>query len=458
MTDIPLIRPKGQRVPHSDAVVSVTLAFAPYETVLPVAVGAFRAAQGHSLLEDVHDRKECVMLRLREKEQQANVFHLYAGTILAPKTAPGITVIEDWFGPDRNALGHLLPETRFFSIFSLWEKATEEQHCYTLRQGPEILRHVSLDRNMTKSGWTWEEEGEVQPWEDADRLSARALSKRCDRPLLFRYAETLGCDLQAVLGSARCVTEAKLVRAIGHWDTTPDSQPTSVGEEYRKAAIDAGFGGSDTYEDFEEQKRVAEEAQAGYAEELETAARINRSRTAKGLMKVMLETAPDPADRWSGHRRVSNWRLAIRRAYRAFPDDPNLPELETRALRETKGNPGSLTESELARTKAEALRSKDMTRHVAAYRKVIDTAASTGDLLEGCLMFMGALGARFEMQFRLNALMEFLRAAIKRDLRSEACDTIARFHDSLQRKAGQIAKDQTGDGARTLENARRRVT
>lgn len=455
MTQIPLTRTKGKRVPHDDALVSVTLVFAPFDAVLPATVGTFRATYGHAMLEDADDRKDIVMRRLQDAETQPNVLHFQSGTILEPSDAPHISVIEDWCGPDPDALGHVLPETTLISFFTVWEKATVEQHSYTVRRGPEVIRHVSLDRNMTKRGWTWTETGDPHPWEDPDRLTARALSKRCDRALIFEYARALGCDLQAILG-ARRVTRARLVRAISDWDTTPDLEPTGMGEDARRAATRAGFGGTDTHEDFEDQKRIAGEAQQAFADQTDRTARINRARSPKALAQILTDAAFCPDDDWAGHIRVMTWRSALTRAYHAFPDAPGLPELEARAIRETAGDDFPVTKAELARMAANALESTEQAALVRAYRKVIATARDPLELAEGSLLFMGARGARFAPQFRINALFEFLEAAIKLDPHDHGTEAIALNHDEAQRDAGQIAPGQPGDGAIRLDRARRK--
>jgi hypothetical protein len=456
MEDIHLTRPKGRRVPHDQAVTSVTLAFAPYDVVLPALVGVFRAQYGYALLEDVHDRKDVVMDRVRRAETQPNVIHLNSATILEPADAPGITVIEDWWGPDMEALGAVLPELRTFSIFSLWENVTVEKQAYCLRDGPTVVRKVSLDRNMTQTGWFWEVAGEVQPWEDKSRFGARALSRRCDRPLLFDYAHALGVDLQAALGSRRRIARGKLVRKISHLDTTPGLVPTQVGEEYRRAAIQAGYEGSDIHESFETQMHEAQEAQEEYASTIAMMKRIRRARSADALARIMAEFAPRPDHPLKSDNRSANWRLAMLHAYRAFPDDPGLGPLEESAVVETAEVRWGISSAELARMAAAMVGTEDTARHVRAYRKIIATAETPEDVLEGSAMFLGAAGRRFQPDFRVNAVREFLETAIRMDAKSGATGGLAKIHDRLQREAGQIGPCQTGDGQRILDRARAR--
>jgi hypothetical protein len=51
------------------------------------------------------------------------------------------------------------------------------------------LRSIQASR---QSGWSWDEHGEVQPFEETERYSARRIAQRFDLPMLNRYCAALG--------------------------------------------------------------------------------------------------------------------------------------------------------------------------------------------------------------------------------------------------------------------------
>jgi hypothetical protein len=108
-----------------NTVISATLAFAPYDQVMPAVAGLARAAFGycgakpdpqHSLIGE--------MQQFQKRETQTNVMYIHGVLVAELEDAPGTTMIEDWYGPDRRALGGLLPDVSFLSIFSLHENKT----------------------------------------------------------------------------------------------------------------------------------------------------------------------------------------------------------------------------------------------------------------------------------------------------------------------------------------------
>ena len=115
----------GRSMSTEDAVISATLAFAPYDQVMPAVAGLARAQFGYcGAKPDPQHSLIAEMQQFQEQETQTNVMYIHGVLVAEPEDAPGTTVIEDWCGPDRRALGGLLPDVSFLSIFSLHETKT----------------------------------------------------------------------------------------------------------------------------------------------------------------------------------------------------------------------------------------------------------------------------------------------------------------------------------------------
>ena len=107
------------------AVLSVTLARAPYDRVMPAAIGLFRAQFGFSRVKENPARGQYEMLQaLNSSRTYPNELYAHSNLVSAPRDAPDVPLIEDWFGLPIDALAHLLPDVTFLSIYSLYESKT----------------------------------------------------------------------------------------------------------------------------------------------------------------------------------------------------------------------------------------------------------------------------------------------------------------------------------------------
>lgn len=334
---------RGRAMATEDAILSVTVAFARYDKVMPAVAGLFRAAFGYALAEENPGISQIARTEsLNITPRQPNVMHIHSVLVSEPEGALGITLIEDWYGPRPGALGSLLPDVDLLSLLSQYEDKTCERHRFTWRTGPDVLREVDLDRNMSKPGWCWRESGEVQPWEDARRLGERALSKRIDRALLVEYAAALGVDLHAALGAQRLERSVYLWQISG-WDARPGLTPTTLGQDYHHAAVLAGFGTGECDRTFDAQSREALAAQRAKSAYEETVKRLWRRKSAAGLLRVMDSMGPPPEDDFGAYMRLLTWSEAMRIAYRKFPQDTEIAVLEDRAIAETAHQEYALT-------------------------------------------------------------------------------------------------------------------
>lgn len=442
---------------REESVLCVTLALAPFERVMPAAVGVFRARHGYSILEDADARDVEIWYRLGREETQRNVLHVNLGVISEPEDAPGVTLIEDWMGPDREALGHVLPDVGFLSLVSLVEDARTEQHGFRWRIGPDEVRRVDAHRGMERSGWDWEESGRVQPFEEPERYRERAVSKRCDRGLLFDYAARHGVDLQAALGERR-LKRSLLVREISDWDATPGLTPTTVGESYRKAAVMAGFGTGEEDRPFAEQA-----AEAAFVQTVDAAYEghrkaVRRARSVKGKLAALEAIGPAPGDGFEQVYFVSLWRETLHEVVYKFPDAPLLPEFVARAVERTGDLDHGITlaEASLAAPKAKGAKAgHDVVRE---YRAALKAARTLPDVWEALSPYLDRVDSKeFETQFSINMAWEFFERGAKIDAGHRGLPGLAEFHDRLQVEAGQASDWRDGDAHRRLRELKKRA-
>ena len=289
----------GSAMPSEDRYLQVTIALAPYDRVMPVVAGLFRAEFGFSRVVENSDERQWARLdRLeRARGSEMGTYSVNSARVIEPKDAPDITVIEDFMGPDPKHLGTLLPDVSFLHLFSEYARKNAERHSYTWRKGAKVLRHVYFHHNYQYPGWDWQAKGKVQPWEDTERMTAKRVSKRCDRALMLDYANRLGCDLHAVLAQGAW-TRNLLLYDILDTDTAETPTPTTLGEDARKEAVRRRFGFGEEGVTFKGQLADAHFFACLRAHTAELSTAIHKTRSAKSLLKVMSDRdiAPDWQD------------------------------------------------------------------------------------------------------------------------------------------------------------------
>ena len=330
----------GSRMPAEDQALQITVAFAPFDTVLPAVAGLFRAEQSFSrAIDPAPERQWARLARLerdRKKPTQMGdpLSSVHSVRVVEPKTTPEATIIEDAFAVDHDALANLLPGVDFLHLHSEYCRKDAERHWYAWRSGGKVIRRVYFHHNYQVPGWDWEETGLQQPWEDTERMDRKRLSARCDRALMLDYAERLGCDVHGALGAGDW-RRAILLYQISETETD-DTPPTRLGEDMRRKAVQRRFGSGEehlSFEGFIADNRMDACARAYQREMLDA---IRTARSAKKLLDLMVrrDPAPDHNDLDASDRML--WEDALRRAYMRFPNAPELTELERRAKVETQ--------------------------------------------------------------------------------------------------------------------------
>lgn len=328
----------GSKMPAEDQLLQVTIAFAPYETVLPVVAGLFRAQYGYTRAIDPAPERQWARLDRLERQRKVptlpgDPMHSFQSVrIVEPSATPGATILEDFFGADHDFLAKLLPGVNFLHIHSEYCRKTAERHSYRWREDGKVVRQVHVHHNYQVSGWHWQEKGARLAWEDEECMEMTRISKRCDRALMLDYAARLGCDLDGALGGGDW-TRAVLLYDINETDCD-DTPPTTLGSEVRKEAVERGFGRGEEGLSFE--GLIGDNRQdicaAVYRREMFE--KINATRSAKRLLEVMVgrDTAPDFQDTHSSD--VFLWDTALSRARDRFPNAPENAELKARAKAE----------------------------------------------------------------------------------------------------------------------------
>ena len=100
---------KFQQPQEMRDVVAASIVFAPFDRVMPAAVGAMRAAHGYVAAEPWNLSQQESLKELGARAGKVDRYHTQSAMISAPETPRSVTVIEDWHGPDPDALASLLP-------------------------------------------------------------------------------------------------------------------------------------------------------------------------------------------------------------------------------------------------------------------------------------------------------------------------------------------------------------
>ena len=103
----------GRRMPAEDQILQITIAFAPFDTVLPAVAGLLRAEHGFSRAIDPAPERQWARLARLERERKKPTHigdplsSVHSVRVVEPKTTPAATIIEDAFAVD-----HDTPPTR----------------------------------------------------------------------------------------------------------------------------------------------------------------------------------------------------------------------------------------------------------------------------------------------------------------------------------------------------------
>ncbi len=346
---------KGAHVPAEQQYLHVTIAFAPYDIVLPAVAGLFRATNGHSRNDEASE--ETLWARFDRLEEERGdgdtIGPLDVVRVIEPSLTPWATIIEDHFEVDPAQLSKLLPEVTFLTLVSEYHSKKTERHIYTLRQNGSGIRRVYIHHNYQYPGWDWREKGPVQDWEDTDRLARKRISERCDRALMIDYADRLGCDLHGPLARGE-YDRAMTIYKIEESDFREEPAPIEIGEEYRKRAVALRFGNGE--EDVTFKGLLADNhyyACCGVYQD-ENLKAIWKTRSAKKLLEIMQNRgiAPDWQDPYCTDSLL--WHHALRRAYQRFTNAPEVSELEKMALAQTRSHAYPVNELRLRNIYAQA--------------------------------------------------------------------------------------------------------
>ena len=185
--------------------VTFTIAFAPYDAIVGTVAGVVRRREGPVGVIDGERRPP--MMVLADMQQEAEVspapkMHapVFNGVLIfAPPEAPGLTVIEhplDTVSAEGfpASLARVLPELSMVTFDSVMETALRQQHVYQVRKGNNVSRTVLLSRGWDSKDWTWQESGEIQPFEDRTRLARTRIWERLDRSEIVECTRRLGLD------------------------------------------------------------------------------------------------------------------------------------------------------------------------------------------------------------------------------------------------------------------------
>jgi len=329
----------GSRMPAEDQVLQVTVVFAPFDRVLPVVAGLFRAQYGFSRAVEPATERQWTRLNRLEKARKAPTMagdplsSVQSVRIVEPEQTPGVTILEDFFGPDPDALAKMLPGVDVLHLFSEYCRKDAERHSYQWRSGGKVTRQAYIHHNYQEPGWHWKEAGPRLTWENQDRITSKRISHRCDRALILDYAARLGCDLDGALGDGRW-TRAILLYNIDPTDCD-DRPPTDLGGAERKEAVKRGFGQGEeglSFEGYIADNRMDMCALAYTREMLE---QITKTRSAKRLLEIMVARDPSPDGQDELPSDHFLWDTALARARDRFPDAPETAELKRRAKSET---------------------------------------------------------------------------------------------------------------------------
>ncbi|MCB2139297.1 MAG: hypothetical protein KDE17_08930, partial [Rhodobacteraceae bacterium] len=231
-------------------VLSATLCLAPFDRILPVVAGLFRARYGATALGEKawcgpRDllREEMAAADQARRDHGAWVLPHWPIVLSEPEGAGGVTVIEDfgnrWIAP---AIARFRPGVTVLSLRSGSDDGVEETWRYTVRRGSRTLRRVEATQD-DRGAWQVRATGRAQQIEDASEID---LSREVpDAEILHTLARAAGVDLRVCLDERRAV-RSHVLTALDNHNPRELRTPTRLGQPIHDAAVGENFGSGET--------------------------------------------------------------------------------------------------------------------------------------------------------------------------------------------------------------------
>ncbi len=231
-------------------VLSATLCLAPFDRILPVVAGLFRARYGATALGEMawcgpRDllREEMAAADQARRDHGAWVLPHWPIVLSEPEGAGGVTVIEDfgnrWIAP---AIARFRPGVTVLSLRSGSDDGVEETWRYTVRRGSRTLRRVEATQD-DRGAWQVRATGRAQQIEDASEID---LSREVpDSEILHTLARAAGVDLRVCLDERRAV-RSHVLTALDNHNPRELRTPTRLGQPIHDAAVGENFGAGET--------------------------------------------------------------------------------------------------------------------------------------------------------------------------------------------------------------------
>lgn len=426
---------------------SVTLCLAPFDRILPVAAGLFRARYGlTALTERVWRSPETLLNEEREAAERARRNHgawvlPHAPLVLSePVDAGGATLIEDAGNPwIAAAIARFRPGVAVLSLRAGLIAHADEVWRFTLRRGSRMLRRVEAERDEMGQ---WQVRSAGKPQAIEKELGGDASCAAPDLEALHALARAAGVDLRACIEERRAFRSCALT-ALDDRDPHEMRVPTRIGQPVLDAALREGFGAGED---------VAPAHPSGFADaadaaasEAETQRAIARAKSIEDIRKALAAAAPLAAEGPMGrHRLGSLYSLAVARAQRI-----DLDCLLTRRLERDWHDVMADTDYAVSRAAIEADREKaqrnQVLRPLARRHEAICRAAkSPADLLPVLCDLTDGSNPAIDERFREMALQVACKRARELDaddpVTARLMETLLDWQSSAKRAARAAAR------------------
>ncbi|MEM9270009.1 MAG: hypothetical protein AAGA78_13860 [Pseudomonadota bacterium] len=173
----------------------------PFDDALAACIGAVRALHGPVGVNEGDLRRPQVIgaeNRARVLAHNLPLAFDLPGTLVI-EAGPRLTVIDDFL---QSGLSHVLsalfPEALVLTLKHMQEGKTRTERSLMIRQGHDLVRFAGVYRNVTKTGWDWDEEGEVTQWECDMPYGARAMGARITPEALWDLAGKFGVEVSTL--------------------------------------------------------------------------------------------------------------------------------------------------------------------------------------------------------------------------------------------------------------------
>ncbi|MCB2104273.1 MAG: hypothetical protein KDD95_17230 [Rhodobacteraceae bacterium] len=364
-------------------VLSATLCLAPFDRILPVVAGLFRARYGATALGEKawcgpRDllREEMAAADQARRDHGAWVLPHWPIVLSEPEGAGGVTVIEDfgnrWIAP---AIARFRPGVTVLSLRSGSDDGVEETWRYTVRRGSRTLRRVEATQD-DRGAWQVRATGRAQQIEDASEID---LSREVpDAEILHTLARAAGVDLRVCLDERRAV-RSHVLTALDNHNPRELRTPTRLGQPIHDAAVGENFGSGET--NAPEPSDLPGDADLAALEQ-EAQRAVARAKSVAEIRSAMRDVACLAAAGPSGrHRLGSLYSLAIARAHRI-----DLDCLLTRRLEREWHDAVADTDYAVSRASIEADREKALRNRILRplarrHEAICRDAATPADLL-----------------------------------------------------------------------------